>query len=58
MPTTTFDDTGTLTPSGALPAAAAANALDLKIPSRGIADIKFRVPLATGAKQVNVYFNR
>jgi hypothetical protein len=52
----TFDDNGSVTPSGALPSAPAASDVNLYVPSTR--RFRFRVPLATAVKSTNVYFNR
>jgi hypothetical protein len=55
MPTTSFTDTGAVTPSGALPTAT--GAVSLKIRGGGNAMVN-QVPKATSYKQTGVYFNR
>lgn len=53
MPTMTFVDTGSVTPSGALPAAS--NAVSFR--NRGTKATQQNVAMATAVKQTNVYYN-
>lgn len=53
MPTTSFVDTGAVTPSGALPAATSAIAFK----NFGTKTVQTQIPMATAAKQTNVYYN-
>lgn len=53
MPTTTFVDTGSVTPSGALPADTGA----IRFKNFGTKTVQTQVPMATAVKQTNVYYN-
>lgn len=53
MPTMTFTDTGSVTPSGALPAASTA----ISFRNRGTKVNQTNVAAATAVKQTNVYYN-
>lgn len=54
MPTTTYTDTGSVTPAGALPAANA----NITVRNRATHATISNIAKATGQKQTGVYFNR
>jgi hypothetical protein len=55
---TTFDDTGAAGTGEALPAAAGAGNLKLRVRSGGYDNVLYNVPAATNRKQTNVYLYR